>query len=84
MFLIVSLKMILFMEFDKEIENLCHGHPRHLQLQISQVKSGISLIQSCDDDSLKIWGRAADTGWIHDFVATFGVIDRPIYMALCS
>ena len=36
--------------------------------------------QSCNEDSLKIMGRAM----IHDFVATFGVNDRPIYMVLCS
>ena len=28
--------------------------------------------------------RGAAGHWIHDFVATFRVNDRPIYMALCS
>ena len=40
-------------------------------------------IQSCNEDSLKILGEGR-WYWIHDFVATFGVNDRPIYMALGS
>jgi len=36
--------------------------------------------QSCNEESSKISGE----GWIHDFVASFGVNNRPIYMALCS
>ena len=39
--------------------------------------------QSCNEDSSKILGEGR-WYWIHDFVATFGVNGRPIYMALCS
>ena len=39
--------------------------------------------QSCNEDSLKILGEGR-WYWIHDFVATFEVNNRPIYMALCS
>ena len=40
-------------------------------------------IQSGNEDSSKFFG---DGYWylIHDFVSTFGVNNRPIYMALCS
>ena len=37
-------------------------------------------LQSCNKDSSKIFWE----GWIHAFVANFGVNDRQIYMALCS
>ena len=39
--------------------------------------------QSCNEDSSKILmdGRWY---WTHDFLATSGVNDRPIYMVLCS
>ena len=39
--------------------------------------------QNCNEDSSKILG-VGRRYWIHDFVANFGVSDRPIYMALCS
>ena len=39
--------------------------------------------QSCNEDSSKILGEGR-WYWIHDFVATFGVNDRPISMAFCS
>ena len=39
--------------------------------------------QNCNEDSSKMLGEGC-WYWIHDFVATFGVNDWPIYMALCS
>ena len=39
--------------------------------------------QSCIEDSLKILGEGW-WYWINDFVATFGVKDRPIYMVLLA
>ena len=43
----------------------------------------ISQDQGCNEDSSKILGEGRRY-WIHDFVATFRVNDRPIYMALDS
>ena len=40
-------------------------------------------LQSCNEDSSKILGEGL-WYWIHDFVASFGLNNRPIYMALCS
>ena len=37
--------------------------------------------QSCNEDCSKILGEG-HLYWIHDFLATFEVNDRPIYMAL--
>ena len=42
-----------------------------------------SMAQSCNEDSSKLLGKG-HWYWIHDFVATIGVNDRPIYMTLCS
>ena len=44
------------------------------------------LYQSCNKDSSKILGEGSvkDLLWSHDFVATFGVNNRPFYMAKCS
>ena len=39
--------------------------------------------QSYNEDSSKILGEGR-WYWIHDYVATFGVNDMPIYMALGS
>ena len=39
--------------------------------------------QSCNEESSKILGEGR-WYWIHDFVATFRVNNRPIYMALWS
>ena len=49
----------------------------------SQPPSGHTLQQSCNEESSKILGEGCWYG-IHDFVATFRVNDRPIYMVLCS
>ena len=48
-----------------------------------QVSGQVDWTQSCNEDSSKILveGRWY---WIHDFVPTYRVNDRPIDMALCS
>ena len=45
--------------------------------------TGEPRFQSCNETSSKILGEGC-WYWMHDFVATFRVNDRPIYMALCS
>ena len=47
------------------------------------LNTSIECNQSCSEDSLKILGEGR---WylIHDFLASLGVNDRPIYMTLCS
>ena len=49
---------------------------------LSGVKDKWDARQSCNEDSSKSFGEGC-WYWIHDFVATFGVNYRPIYMALC-
>ena len=52
--------------------------------QVQEISALFEFVeQSCNEDSSKILGVGC-WYWIHDFVATFGVNDRPIYMALCS
>ena len=49
----------------------------------SQLSSPLHRNQSCNGVSLMIFGEGR-WYWIHDYVATFGVNDRLIYMTLCS
>ena len=64
----------------KEVETYFHefGHVMHGICSQTETSR-----QSCNEDSSKILGEGR-WYWIHDFVATFGVNDRPIYMALGS
>ena len=60
------------------IVNCCR---RWKQRFLETVQRGI--YQSCTKESSKILGEG-HWYWINDFVATFGVNDLPISMALCS
>ena len=58
-------------------------HLDHLVSSVPDRCTSQSPQQSCNEDSSKIIGEGR-WYWIHDFVATFGLNDRPIYMVLCS
>ena len=50
-----------------------------LILLLRSKKNKLLLTQSCNEDSSMILGEGC-LYWVHDFVATFGVNARPIYM----
>ena len=63
------------------------GLPRNHRVQLWGAKRSKMAGEVQARVATKILPRRLGEGrwyWIHDFVATFGVNDRPIYMALCS
>ena len=60
-----------------------NGDEIHDTLLDTDADDKIVTGQSCNKDSSKVLGGGR-WYWFHDFVATFGVNERPIYIALRS
>ena len=83
------MKAILFQKKSSDLTSSQRSHPVSSQCptthskEENEFKTLTSKNRVTQELQRRFWGKATDTGFL-DFVVTFEVNNRPIYMALCS